>query len=146
LTVVSNTLATQCLSTMTTNKIENFNEKAEILFRPLLEQYGYSLEEKKINEINGQKWSTHQIYINNKAKLKIVIKQEPYYADYGFSFFIYKLGTDKYNILYNVPHEKQDKEDKFLNKACDDLFGSPELIDLISGKSWKELRHISFQP
>jgi hypothetical protein len=143
--VSSNTQATQTLQRMTSNKIDNFNEKAEILFRPLLEKYGYILKEKKINEINGQKWSTHHIYINNKAKLKIEIKQEPYYTDYGFSFFIHKLGTDKYNILYNVPHEKQDKEDKFLEKACDDLFASPEIIDIISGKSWKELRHIPFQ-
>jgi hypothetical protein len=133
------------LSTMATNKIDNFNYKVEILFRPLLEKYGYSLKEKKINEVNGQEWSAHHIYINNTTTLKIIIKQEPYYTDYGFSFFIYKLGTDKYNILYNVPHEKQDKEDKFLDKACDDLFSSPELIDMISGKSWKELRHIPFQ-
>jgi hypothetical protein len=130
---------------MTTNKIDNFNEKAEMLFRPLLEKYGYILVEKKINEINGQKWSTHHIYINRKAGLKIVIKQEPYYTDYGFSFFIHKLGTDKYNILYNVPHEKQDKEDEFLKKACDDLFSRTDLIDLISGKSWKELKSIPFQ-
>lgn len=121
---------------MTINKIDNFNEKAETLFRPLLEKYGYALKEIKINELNGQKWSTHHVYINNKANLKIVLKQEPYYTDYGFSFFIYKLGTDKYNILYNVPHEKQDKEDKFLNKACDDLFSRTDLVDLISGKSW----------
>ncbi|SRR5260221_3340819 len=145
LLVGSNALATQSLQRMTTNKIDNFNLKAEILFRLVLEKYGYILEEKKVNEINGQKWSTHHIYTNNKAKLKIVIKQEPYYTDYGFSFFIHKLGTDKYNILYNVPHEKQDKEDKFLNKAYDDLFTNQELIDIISGKTWKELRHIPFQ-
>ncbi len=130
---------------MTTNKIDNFNEKAEILFRPLLEKYGYTLEEKKINEINGQKWSIHHIYINTKSKLKIVIKQEPYYTDYGFSFFIHKLGTDKFNVLYNVPHEKQDKDDKFLIKACDDLFSRTDLVDLINGKSWKELKSIPFQ-
>lgn len=130
---------------MATNKIDNFNEKAEILFRPLLEKCGYFLQEMKINEIDGQKWSAHHIYINNKAKLKIVIKQEPYYTDYGFSFFIHKLGTDKYNILYNVPHEKQDKDDKFLNKACDDLFSRVDLIGLICGKSWNELKSIPFQ-
>ena len=130
---------------MATNKIDSFDEKAEILFRPLLQKYGYVLEQKKINELNGQKWSTHHIYLNNKAKLKIIIKQEPYYTDYGFSFFIFKLGTDKYNILYNVPHEKQDKEDAFLNKACEELFLSQEVIDIISGKSWTDLRHIPFQ-
>lgn len=124
---------------MTSNKIDNFNEKAEILFRPFLEQFGYILEEKKINEINGQNWSTHHIYTNNKTKLKIVIKQEPYYTDYGFSFFIHKLGTNKFNILYHVPHESQDKDDKFLEKAYNDFLASTELIDIISGKSWKEL-------
>jgi hypothetical protein len=130
---------------MTTNKIDNFNEKAEMLFRPILEKYGYSLDEKKINEINGQKWSTHHIYINNKGKRKIVIKQEPRYSDYGFSFFIYKIGTDKYNILCNVPHENQDKDDKFLDKVCDDLFSIPELIDIIDGKFWKDLGRIPIQ-
>ncbi len=130
---------------MTLNKIDNFNQKGEALFRPLLEKYGYMFGEKKINEINGQKWSTHHIYINEKARLKVVIKQEPYYTDYGFSFFIHKLGTDKYNILYNVPHEKQDKEDKFLDKVWDDLFSNPELADMISGKSWRELKYIPFQ-
>ena len=130
---------------MTTNKIDNFNERAEILFRPLLENLGYTLDEKKINYLNGQKWSTRHIYLNSKAKLKIEIKQEPYYTDYGFSFFIHKLGTDEYNILYNVPHESQDKEDKFLTKACDELFSNTEMVDLISGKSWKDLNHIPFQ-
>ena len=133
------------LITMTTNKIDNFNEKGETLFRPLLEKYGYTLEDKKINEINGQKWSIHHIYVNEKTRLKVVIKQEPYYSDYGFSFFIHKLETEKYNILYNVPHEKQDMEDKFLDKVCDDLFSNQELVDIISGKSWKELKHIPFQ-
>jgi hypothetical protein len=130
---------------MTTNKIDNFNEKAELLFRPLLENLGYTLEEKKINYLNGKKWSTDHIYMNSKAKLKIEIKQEPYYTDYGFSFSIHKLGTDQYNILYNVPHEVQDKKDKFLTKACNELFSNTEMVDLISGKSWKELNHIPFQ-
>lgn len=71
--------------------------------------------------------------------------QEPYYTDYGFSFFIYKLGTVEYNILCNVPHEKQDIEDHFLNKAYDELFSTSETVDLISGKIWKELKYIPFQ-
>ena len=102
---------------MATDKIDNFNENAEPLFRPKLEKYGYDLDRIIVYYIKGQKWSTHHVYINNSADLKIIIKQEPYYSDYGFSFFIYKLGTDECNILYNVPHEKQDKEDNFLNKV-----------------------------
>jgi len=131
---------------METDKIDSFNEKAEVLFRSLLENYGYVLLEKKINEINGQKWSVQHIYINDKTKLKIVIKQEPYYTDYGFAFWIHQLETNKYNILYNVPHEKQDKADMFLDKACNDLFADPLIVDLISGNSWKDLKYIPYQP
>lgn len=120
---------------MAADKIEHFNEKGEQLFRPLLENYGYTLDEKKINEINGQKWSVHHIYLNNKSGLKIVIKQEPYYTDYGFSFFIYKIGTDEYKILDHVPHEKQDKDNLFMDKACSDIFSNLELVDVISGKT-----------
>ena len=127
---------------MLMNKIDNFNEKGEALFRPILEKYGYNLNEKKINELDGKQWSSKHIYVNNKAGLKIVIQQEPYYTDYGFSFFIYKLGTDEYNILCNVPHEKQDREDNFLDKVCDDIFSNSELIDIISGKVWKKLNRI----
>lgn len=130
---------------MTTNKIDNFNDKAEILFRPLLEKYGYLLREKKVNELHGQKWSAHHIYCNIEKKLKIVIKQEPYYTDYGFSFFLHKVGTEEYNILYNVPHERQDNDDKFLTKASEDLFSHPEMVDLISGKTWIELKRIPFK-
>jgi hypothetical protein len=61
---------------MTMNKIDNFNKNGEALFRPILERYGYTLNEKKINEISGQKWSVHHIYVNNMAGLKIIIKQE----------------------------------------------------------------------
>jgi len=143
--VDSNVKPAQFLRTMTADKIDNFNEKAEVLFRPLVKKYGYLLREIKINELNGQKWSTHHIYINSEKNLKIVIKQEPYYTDYGFSFFIYKTGTEEYNILYNVPHEKQDKEDKFLLKDYEDLFSTQEIVDLISGKTWKELKLIPFQ-
>lgn len=130
---------------METNKIDNFNQIAKALFRPLMNKYGYELKEIKINELNGSKWSTHHVYINNKKNLRVEIKQEPYYTDYGFSFFIYKIGTNEYNILYNVPHEKQDIEDRFIKKAYEDLTSNQEMIDLISGETWKELKHIPFQ-
>ena len=75
---------------MAVNKIDSFNEKAEIVFRTLVEKYGYVLSEIRVNELNGQKWSAHHIYINSEKNLQIEIKQEPYYTDYGFSFFIFK--------------------------------------------------------
>jgi hypothetical protein len=129
---------------MSADKIDNFNEKATAIFRPILEKHGYLLEEIKINYINGHKWSTHHIYINKQTNLKIIIKQEPYYSDYGFSFFIFDLRSGQANILYNVPHEKQDSEDNFLLPACEALFSTQETIDLICGTSWKQLGYIPF--
>lgn len=130
---------------MTTDKIDDFNQKAIALFQAQLEKYGYILDEIKENEINGTKWSTHHIYLNSKAGLKLVIIQEPYNTEYGFSVFIYRLGTTHYNILYNVPHEVQDSQFDFLARAFEDLFSTPETLDLISGKSRKQLGYIAFQ-
>jgi hypothetical protein len=130
---------------MRTNKIDSFDEKAQTLFRNLITDYGYTLEGKDLFELNGMKWSTKHVYINRDTDLKIEIRQEPCYTDYGFSFFIYNLKTDEYNILCNVPHEVQDKEDKFLWRAHQKLFSSSEAIDLISGKNWHKLPHILFQ-
>ena len=130
---------------MANDKIESFDEKAKTLFRNLITDYGYVLEDTNPFELNGMKWSTKHVYVNQDRNLKIEIQQEPYYTDYGFSFFIYNLKTGEYNILYNVPHEIQDKEEKFLFKAHQDLFSSAEAIDLISGKKWHKLTHILFQ-
>ncbi len=130
---------------MSVNKIANFNDVGVKLFQPVLEAYGYMLEPIKIFELNGMKWSAHHVYINVSANLRIEIRQEPYYTDYGFSFLIYKQGTDQYNILYNVPHERQDPGDMFLTKCLDDLFSNKEAVDMISGKSWAELKHILIQ-
>ncbi len=57
---------------MTENKIDTFNEIAIALFKPLVENYGYILNEIKIT---GEKWSSHHIYINSKKKLQIIIKK-----------------------------------------------------------------------
>jgi hypothetical protein len=129
---------------MANDIFDYFNQKAITLFQQTLESYGYIREEVEIKEINGARWSTHLTFVNPAANLKIIIKQEPCYTDYGFSFFIYKLGTNQYNILYNVPHERQDGEGNFLNTAYEDLFSTPETLDLITGKLWKELKRIPF--
>ena len=129
---------------MEENRIDHFNNIAKKLFKILVDEYGYILDEIKINDLNGMKWSTHHIYINSLKNLKIEIKQEPYYTDYGFSFFIYKMGTDEYNILCNIAHEKQDKEGNFLLKAYKDLFSTEETLEIISGKHWKKLKYIPF--
>jgi hypothetical protein len=130
---------------MKSNKIEQFNTEAPHLFKRLCDDLGYVLEEIKISEINEKPWSSTHIYINTSKKLKIEIKQEPYYTDYGFSFFLRNLENNEYNILFNIPHEKQDEEGKFMAVAAECIFSSPEVLDLIQGNIWKELRYIPFQ-
>lgn len=127
------------------DKLENFKRVAPSIFLDLVEKYGYTLDEIKTNQLNNQDWSVHLIYTNRHKNLQIVIKQEPYYTDYGFSFFIYKLGTEEYNILCHVEHHLQDKEDKFLQKAYNDLFTTKETLDIIIGDEWKQLKRIPFQ-
>ena|SRR5688572_7885255 len=126
------------------DKLENFKKVAPGLFKDLVDKYGYTLDEIKTNQLNNRDWSVHIIYSNPDKNLKIIIKQEPYYTDYGFSFFIYKLGTEEHNILCNVEHHKQDAEDKFLLEAYNNLFMTKETLDLISGEEWKELKRIPF--
>lgn len=121
------------------DKLENFKRVAPGLFKDLVEKYGYTLDEIKTNQLNNQDWSVHLIYTNQEKNLKVIIKQEPYYTDYGFSFFIYKPGTQEYNILCNVEHHRQDPENNILLKAYNDLFMNKETLDLISGNEWKKL-------
>ena len=130
---------------MKEHKIDFFERKAKPLFKNLIDDFGYILTETNIYEINGEKWSIHLIYLNNNLNLKIEIQQAPYYSDYGFTFSIYKMGTDEYNILYNVPHEKQDIEGNFLLKAHEELFSNLECLNLIKGTYWIELKHIVFE-
>jgi hypothetical protein len=126
------------------DKLENFKKVAPIIFKDLIDKYGYTLDEVKTNQINNQDWSVHLIYTNKDKGLKIITKQEPFYTDYGFSFFIYKLGTKEYNILCNVEHHRQDTEGKFLVKAYIDLFTTKETLDIITGNEWQELKRIPF--
>ena len=130
---------------MTADKIGYFNKISPEIFKILEEKYGYKFEGINTIERNGIKWSTHHTYSNKEKSLKIVIKQEPYYTDYGFSLFIYKIGTKEFNILYNVPYEEQDEKSGFLKKAFKDLFTSQETLNLIAGKDWKNLKKIPFK-
>lgn len=121
---------------MTENKIDLFIEKASIIFNKLTENYGYILEETRIFQINGQKWSTKLIYVNSDTKRKIEIEQAPYYTDYGFTFFIYNLDNDEYLIACNVPHENQDNNSDFIINACNIIFSNDAYEKVINGKLW----------
>lgn len=125
---------------MAKSKINNFNLIAPRIFTDLVEKYGYVLDDIRTNELNGMDWSAVHTYTNLEKKLKIEIKQEPYYTDYGFSFIIYNIENKEYSILYNVPHEEQDQQDNFLTDAYDYIFSNIEILDLILGKTWKKLK------
>ena len=118
-------------------KIETFKKTAPEVFKDLVDRYGYTLKEIKINKVQGSDWSAHIIYVNQEKGLKIIIKQEPYYTDYGFTFFVHKIDNDQYNILYHVEHHLQDSENLFLLKAAEDLFANQVTQDIINGKKWK---------
>lgn len=121
---------------MNENKIDLFIEKASIIFNKLTENYGYILEETRIFQINGQKWSTKLIYVNSDTKRKIEIEQAPYYTDYGFTFFIYNLDNDEYLIACNIPHENQDNNSDFIINACNIIFSNDSYEKVINGKLW----------
>lgn len=114
------------------------------VFRPLVTRFGYFLQEVRANELNGTQWSSHHIYSNSAAGLKIEIRQEPFYKDYGFSILIFNERLDEFNILYNVPQEKQDSDGTYWQKAADDLFSSDDVLNMISGKIWKKLTVVPF--
>lgn len=121
---------------MTKNKIDLFIEKTPIIFKRLTENYGYILEDTKIFQINGQKWSTKLIYVNLDIKRKIEIEQAPYYTDYGFTFFIYNLDNDEYLIACNIAHENQDNNSDFIINACNIIFSNDSYEKVINGKLW----------
>jgi hypothetical protein len=127
------------------NKLETFNAIAPELFRPLTDAYAYQFVEKKTGYYANTEWSAKLIYLNEKKGLRVEITQAPFYTDYGFSFFIFKVATEESNILYHVEHHLQDDEGDYLRKAVEDLFESPLTLTLISGQAWANLKYIPFQ-
>jgi hypothetical protein len=125
---------------MNAPSVEYFDQKAREIFSVLIDKYKYRLSEVTIKPFN-----VCHIYTNKEIKSKIEISNSTYGSDYGFSFFIFRLGTKEYNILYNVPHELQYKECQFLIHARNDLFSTKETINLIAGTTWKELNRVFFQ-
>ena len=115
------------------DKINLFEQRAPQLFRVLIDEFGYELNEVKTIYHTGIKWAVHYIYSNIEKKLKIIIKQEPCYTDYGFSVLIFDTKTGNYNILYHIEHHLQDKKFNFLTRASQKLFLSQDTVALING-------------
>lgn len=85
------------------------------------------------------------IYENALINRKIEVSNATYSVDYGFSVLIYHTANNEYNIVYNLPHEKQDRDGDFVLKASQELFDTEEVVQLISGASWQTFEKIYFQ-
>jgi hypothetical protein len=125
---------------MNTPSSEYFDKKARELFSTLITRYGYQL-----TQVSLELFNVFHIYTNPVIERKIEISNSIYGSDYGFSFFIYKLGTSKYNILYSVPQEHQDPECQFLAVAFDKLLSTQQTEEVIAGKAWRDLGSVTFQ-
>jgi len=131
------------------NKIDLFHEIALPLFKVLTDKYGYELSNINTSYNHGEKISIKHMYSGavslHHDRLKISIEQAPYYTDYGLTFFIYNLTRKEYDILYNIPGEKQDIEGKFIKIFYNEIFSDQEIIDIISAKKWKGIEDKQWQ-
>ena len=127
------------------NRIEFFKTHARRLFSVLESEYQYTFEEEKMYRYSDLDWSIKLLYINEVANLRIEIEQAPYYTDYGFTFSIQNLITQEDVIIYNIAHEQQDRENKFLGNASELIFSNKEAVNLISGKEWQSYNKILIQ-
>jgi hypothetical protein len=126
------------------NRIEYFKTHARMLFSILENEYGYTFEEEKTFIHAGYDWSVKLLYYNPENNLRIEIEQAPYYTDYGFTFSIQNSNNENV-ILYNISHESQDLENKFLKIAKETLFSNQIAVDVISGKKWENYQKILIQ-
>jgi hypothetical protein len=119
---------------------EDFNKIARQVFSPLITRYGYTLV-----QTESAPFRVVHIYENALIHRKIEVINATYSVDYGFSVLIYHTATNEYNIIYNLPHEKQDRNSDFVVRASQELFGTEEVVQLISGASWQTFGQIYLQ-
>jgi hypothetical protein len=89
-----------------------------------------------------KKQKKHNTYIEFENKNRLIeIKNQTDYTDYGYSIFIYNTeNTQKksYNIIVNVPYEKQDNECKFIKKSAEYL--EKNFLEIINKAEWFEIK------
>lgn len=118
----------------------DFDKIALQAFAPLITRYGYTLV-----QTESAPFRVVHIYENALINRKMEVSNATYSVDYGFSVFIYNTATNEYNIIYNLPHEKQDSNGDFVTRASQELFETEEVVELIAGTSWKTFGKIYFQ-
>jgi len=109
-----------------------FDKNAKAVFSVLTKEFKYKL----IETVAKENYVRHT-YRNRWRRRKIVIENQTYPVDYGFTFFVYNLWAKDHYILYNIPWEKEDTQCDFLNRVKDKIFGSQYLKNLIRGITWK---------
>ena len=121
-------------------KPPHFLSVAQNLFQNLVSDYHYVVANTELR-VN----IAPLVYHNPRLNKRIEIKNETFGVDYGFSIFVWNTSIGEYNIIYNVPHEKQDLNGHFLINAFKEIFSSRELVDLISTDRWVRFGRIYFQ-
>ncbi|HUC79729.1 MAG TPA: hypothetical protein VMR70_02390 [Flavisolibacter sp.] len=124
------------------DKVSNFDMVVPQLFSPRLKEFGYDFDNIEHFEYGGLLWSSHHFYANKKLELIVKIEQAPYYTDYGFSIFLISTARNDIKLLCNVPHELQEKEDRFLVHICDRFFADRGVISILKGESWGAINHV----
>jgi hypothetical protein len=109
-----------------------FDTSAKAAFSILTNEFNYKL----IESVTKPNYVRHT-YRNRWRRRKIIIKNETFPVDYGFSFFIHNLWTKEHFILYNIPWEKEDPKCDFLNRVSDKIFKSQHLQNIIRGTTWQ---------
>jgi hypothetical protein len=127
------------------DRIAYFKTHARNMFSILESEYGYSFLEEKTFVHAGCDWSVKLLYYNPDKNLRIEIEQAPYYTDYGFTFSILNGNNNENVILYNIGHESQDVNSKFLETAKKTLFANQTAVAIISGKHWEKYQKILIQ-
>ena len=111
-----------------------FAEKAEHLFRPLITEHGYELQQTRFNQ-----YSVQLIYLNKQLQRSVKIENAIHGYDYGFSIFIKDIDSSQEEILLNLPNEKQDSGCKFLEQSASAFFGNPEVARKLESANWQPL-------
>ena len=115
-----------------------FVREVERYFEELIIKYKYIVTDK-----HAEKYSARVVYINETIHRKIEISNQTNYTDYGFSIFLYNTQNNEFNIIVNVPFDKQDKECIFLKTASEFLLNNQQ--DLVAGNRWEKYKQISMQ-
>lgn len=100
----------------------------------LVKDFNYSL----IETVNKEFYVRHT-YRNRWKLRKIIIENQFFPGDYGFSITINNLWNKEDYFLHTCWLE-EDKEADTLQKVKQKFFDSKEILNLIKGKSWEEYK------